>query len=105
MLFRSKPHLTPLPLCLDKTFGPLKVHTPKITGDPAYGYFLIQAIVRIEKTEAGSEVLLKNGISVPISQAKNVALTHMARAILFERAFWSKRLGTSYYVGRQDFAP
>ena len=93
MLFRS----------LDRTFGPLKVHTPKVPGDPAYGYFLIQSIVRIEKSEEGSLVLLKNGVSVSIAQARNVALTHMARAILFERAFWSKRLGTSYYVDKQEF--
>lgn len=99
----GRPHLTPLPLCLDRTFGPLKVHTPKVPGDPAYGYFLIQSIVRIEKSEEGSLVLLKNGVSVSIAQARNVALTHMARAILFERAFWSKRLGTSYYVDKQEF--
>ena len=64
----GRPHLTPLPLCLDRTFGPLKVHTPKVSGDPAYGYFLIQSIVRIEKSEEGSTVLLKNGVSVSIAQ-------------------------------------
>lgn len=98
----GKPHLVPLPLCVDKTFGPLKVHTPKFTGDAAYGYFLVQGIVRIELDTPGSNVHMRNGTVVHITQARNIALAHLARAILFERAFWSKRLGLSYYVDRQE---
>lgn len=98
----GKPHLVPLPLCVDRTFGPLKVLSPLVPGDAVYGYFLIQAIVRIEVTSDGTQILLRNGVTVPIVQARNVALSHMARAILFERAFWSKRLGLSYCVDRQE---
>lgn len=100
----GRPNLVPMPLCLNRTFAPLKVHAPVVDGDPAYGYFLIQGITKVDARDGGSVLMLVNGACVELVQNRNAVLAHVARALLFERAFWSKRLGTSYWLDRQDFA-
>ncbi|MBT9177361.1 MAG: hypothetical protein DDT20_01694 [Firmicutes bacterium] len=92
----------PLPLTLRATFAPLKVHMPLVRGDAAYGYFRIQAIQKIEAKERGSTVLLVNGVEVPLNLTQTTALAHTARALLFERAFWSWRVGENYAYGGRN---
>jgi len=97
----GKRNLVPLPLALGCTFAPLKVHVPLVKGDAAYGYFRIQAIQRLEVTEKSSTVFLTNGATTPLTLTQTCALAHTARALLFERAFWSRRVGTNFgYGGR-----
>ncbi len=98
----GKRNLVPLPLALSATFAPLKVHMPLVRGDAAYGYFRIQAIQKIEATERGSTVVLVNGVEVPLKLTQTAALAHTARALLFERAFWSRRVGENYVYGGRN---
>ncbi|MBS3985834.1 MAG: hypothetical protein KGZ66_09600 [Selenomonadales bacterium] len=98
----GKRNLVPLPLALGCTFAPLKVHIPLVKGDAAYGYFRIQAIHKLEARAGDSTLVLVNGAVVPIVLTQTVALAHTARALLFERAFWSRRVGTSYICGGRN---
>jgi len=91
----GKRNLTPLPLSMGCTFAPLKVHVPRVSGDAAYGYFRLQAILRIESIDKASRVVLGNGTITPLALTQTAALAHAARAMLFERAFWSQRICTS----------
>ncbi len=92
----GRPNLVPLPLSLGRTFAPIKNITPLVRGDSAYGYYLLQSILRVEKREQGSLLVLRGGIELAVAQSKAVVLNHVARAVLFERMFWSKRLGKDY---------
>jgi len=92
-------NLVPLTLCVDRTFVPLKVLTPRVSGDSAYGYFLLQAIGRVEAHRDGSQLFLSNGVTLPLVQSRPVAMNHLARAALFEKVFWSKRLGSAFNAG------
>ncbi len=91
----GKRNLVPLPLCVGRTFVPLKVHAPLIDGDSAYGYFLLQAIAKVEAGEGGSMLYLAGGVTLPILQRRSTAMNHLARAALFEKVFWGKRLGAA----------
>lgn len=92
----GSPNLVPLPLRVDCTFFPLKTLRPRVSGDPAYGYYLLQGIVRVEKSEAGSTIVMAGGTRFEVLQTRSVVMNHIARALLFERIFWSRRLGASY---------
>jgi len=98
----GKRNLTPLPLAVGCTFAPLKVHMPLVKGDAAYGYFRIQAIHRLEARAGDSTVVLVNGAVVPLVLTQTAALAHTARALLFERAFWPRRVGTSLLCGGRN---
>lgn len=98
----GKRNLVPLPLTLGCTYAPLKVHVPLIRGDAAYGYFRLQAIHKIEARERDSTVVLVNGLAVPLVLTQTAALAHTARALLFERAFWSRRVGTNFGCGGRN---
>jgi len=90
----GKRNLVPLPLSVHRTFVPLKIHSARVAGDCAYGYFLLQAITTIEGAEGGCRVHLMNGLSIAISHSRRTAVAHLARATLFEKVYWSKRLGS-----------
>lgn len=92
----GNPNLVPLPLMLDRTFFPVKSLSPRIRGDAAYGYYLLQGIVRIEKSDTGCVLTMSNRISFDVLQSRSVVMNHVARSLLFERIFWSKRLGEKY---------
>jgi len=92
-------NLVPLTLCVDRTFVPLKALTPRVAGDSAYGYFLLQAIAKVEAERNGSRLFLSNGVALPLVQSRPVAMNHLARAALFEKVFWSKRLGSAFSTG------
>ena len=92
-------NLVPLTLCVDRTFVPLKVLTPRVAGDSAYGYFLLRAIGKVESQREGSLLTLANGVIIPLVQSRPVAMNHLARAALFEKVFWSKRLGSAFSAG------
>jgi hypothetical protein len=92
----GRPHLVPLPLRVDCTFAPIKNLNPLVKGDSSYGYYLLQGIMRVEKMEQGSLLVMRSGVELAVTQSRNVVLGHIARALLFERMFWSKRLGKDY---------
>ncbi len=98
----GKRNLVPLPLFLGCTFAPLKVHASLVKGDAAYGYFRIQTIHKLEAKAKGSAVVLANGTTIALSLTQTAALAHTARALLFERAFWSRRVGENYTYGGRN---
>jgi len=90
----GKRNLVPLPLAVNRTFVPLKIHSARVAGDTAYGYFLLQAITKVEDSAGCCSVVLVNGACIFIAQSRRVALNHLARAALFEKFYWGKRLGS-----------
>lgn len=90
--------LTPLPLALGRTFVPLKCLKPRVPRDPAYGYFLLQSMARIEAYEEGCVLVGLTGYRHRILLTRSAAMQHIARALLFERLFWSRRLGLDYFL-------
>lgn len=95
----GSPNMAPLPLRVDGTFFPVKTLKPRISGDSAYGYYLLQGIVRVEQSDTGSTIVMLGGTRFEVLQTRSVVMNHIARAVLFERIFWSRRLGPSYVVG------
>jgi hypothetical protein len=106
----GSPNLVPLPLWIGGTFFPVKSLAPRVPRDPAYGYYLLQGIVRVEKNDTGSTLVMLGETRFPVLQTRTVVMNHIARALLFERIFWSRRLGEIYLRqngreqhGAQDF--
>ncbi|HSL94220.1 MAG TPA: hypothetical protein VK905_06395 [Bacillota bacterium] len=92
----GSPNMVPLPLWIHGTFFPIKTLAPRVKGDSAYGFYLLQGIVRVEKAETGSTLVMLGGTRFNVLQTRTVVMNHIARALLFERIFWSRRLGESY---------
>ncbi len=62
-------NLTPLVLSAFLIFLPIKVLSPRVSGDPAYGYFLLRSIINVRPEPKPSTLELEGGHSVTTIQS------------------------------------
>ncbi|MBS3989933.1 MAG: hypothetical protein KGZ44_08310 [Dethiobacter sp.] len=71
-----------IPLVLEPflVYVPIKVRTPLISGDPAYGYFRLRSVLQVAETPASCVLLLEGGQQISVIQAARTVRTRIRSA-------------------------
>jgi len=73
-------NLIPLVLAPFLIYVPIKVRTPLISGDPAYGYFRLRSVLQVAQISGSSELLLEGGQQVSVIQSARTVRTRLRSA-------------------------
>lgn len=73
-------NLIPLVLAPFQIYVPIKVRTPLISGDPAYGYFRLRSVLQVAETPGSCVLLLEGGQQISVRQSARTARTRLRSA-------------------------
>ncbi|MBS3983807.1 MAG: hypothetical protein KGZ41_08420 [Dethiobacter sp.] len=71
-----------IPLVLEPflVYVPIKVRTPLISGDPAYGYFRLRSVQQVAETPGSCTLLLEGGQQISVIQAVRTVRSRLRSA-------------------------
>ena len=73
-------NLIPLVLAPFLIYVPIKVRTPQISGDPAYGYFRLRSVLQAVETPGSCVLFLEGGQQVSVIQSARTVRTRLRSA-------------------------
>jgi competence protein ComFB len=83
-------NLVPLPLSPALLFVPVKVHSPLVSGDPAYGYFRLRSVLRVSHQPAPCTIELEGIHVITVTQSyrgtcRKLRIAKRLEGILFDQ--------------------